>query len=301
MTNEVIVTHIPEVNFDFELACSSVSGVQFTDLSTVENADLVAWTWLVDGEEMSIEQNPNITFESAGIKTIRLVAQSSNGCESVYEEDIEIRSSPEPNFSFDIGCQGEISTFTDITIDAGNPIIQWMWTIEGVVYNTQEVDHVFNSNGLFDVTLEVTAEDFCSEKITKTIEVQQPPNVAFSIDGHCSNDLITLTDNSTDFVDKIVSRNWKLNDQPIGNGLEVLVDQLDAGTYHIELEVETDVGCFVSQFQDLVINPTPIASFNSSKTYGLPGDRITFTNTSTGGSSYEWLIDNNSLVANEIN
>lgn len=298
--DEVIVTDIPQVSFDFELACSSIAGVQFTDMSTVENPDLVGWSWSVDGAEVATEQNPIITFESAGVKTIRLVVQSTNGCESVYEEAVDIRDAPAPDFSFDIGCQGEISSFADIALDVGNPTTQWMWTIEGQVYDTEEVSHVFNSNGFFDVTLEITAENFCSESITKTIEVQQLPSVAFSVEGSCSNELITLSDSSADFDDQIVSRSWMIDGESIGNGEQVLIEQLNAGTYSVELAVETEAGCLVSTIQEIVINPTPIASFSSSTTYGLPGNEITFTNTSSGGSAYQWLL-NDVPFSNSVN
>ncbi|MFK7951713.1 MAG: PKD domain-containing protein, partial [Ekhidna sp.] len=301
VTNEVIVSDIPVVNFDFELACSSTSGVQFTDMTVVENADIVGWTWLVDGIAQSMQQNPILEFESSGIKTIRLVTSSSNGCTSAYEEQVDIRNTPEPDFSFVIGCLGEVSTFTDITSSVGNSITQWLWTIEGETYNTEEVSHVFIANGFFDVTLEVTAENFCTETITKTIEVLQLPSVDFSFDGICSNEVISLFDISTDFEDAILSRNWMLDGASIGNGTQVFVEELDAGTYSVELEVETEAGCLLSSFQDLIINPTPESSFTSSKTYGLPGDEITFTNTSIGGTSNEWYRNDVSFASNVDN
>ncbi len=288
---EVAVSDSPQINFDFDIPCTSADGIQFYDLTTVDNADLVSWTWFVDDVEVSTAQSPQIVFGSTGIKNIRLVVGSSNGCESSYSEDVEVLTAPSPDFTFNVGCQGESSSFIDITPSTGNPIVSWLWTIDGVNYGTQDADHIFNDAGTFDVTLEVTGQNFCSETITKSVEIIELPTVDFSIIGECDNQLIEATDQSTASADPVIARRWRLDGINVGNGAQLVLENLSNDTYDLELELETQGGCVISSAQSIVINDAPESSFSSSRTYGIPNDQLTFTNTSTGGSSFQWLLD----------
>ncbi|WP_462252212.1 PKD domain-containing protein [Ekhidna sp.] len=288
---EVAVSDSPQISFDFDIPCTAADGIQFTDLTTVDNADLVSWTWFVDDEEVSTEQSPMIIFSSTGLKNIRLDVQSSNGCESSYSEDIEVLESPTPDFLISLGCQGEASTFTDNTSSVGNPIVSWLWTVDGVNYGTQDIDHVFENPGLFDVTLEITGQNFCSETITRTVEIIELPAISFVVDGECDNQLISATDQSSEFSDPIIARRWMLDGAVVGSGSQVILSDLEDNTYELALELETQAGCVINSTQILEINNAPESSFSSTRTYGIPGDEITFTNTSTGGISSQWLLN----------
>ena len=289
---EVAVSDSPQISFDFDVPCTSSEGIQFTDLTTVDNADVVSWNWSVDGVEVSTSQNPIINFNSGGIRTIRLDVQGSNGCESSYFEDIEILTAPTPDFSSSIACQGEESSFTDITVSGGNPIVSWLWTVDGVTYVTQDVVHTFENPGTYDISLEVTGQNFCSEIIMRTVEIIGLPTINFSINGECDNQLIQVADESTETLDSIVSRRWLLNGQNVGNGEQLFLESLANNSYDLELEVETSSGCIVSGTQLLEINTAPESSFTSSRTYGIPNDALSFTNTSTGSVSHQWFLNN---------
>lgn len=288
---EVAVSSNPDINFDFDIPCTKVDGIQFTDLTTVVGADAVAWSWFVDDELVSTEQSPQIAFSSEGVKNVRLDVQSSNGCESSYNEDINILAAPVADFTITIGCQGEASSFEDNTTSVGNPVVSWLWTVEGVNYGTQDIFHVFNSSGVFDVTLEVTGQNFCSESITKSVEILPLPDVKFNIEGSCDNQVIRALDESIPTADPIVSRRWRLDGSNMGNGTELFLEDLAEATYTLALEVETEAGCVTSASRSIEINEAPEAAIAASRTYGVPNDAITFTNTSSGAVSYQWLLN----------
>lgn len=292
---EVAISDSPQINFDFDILCTSSNGIQFMDLTTVDNADLVSWTWFVDDVQVSTDQSPQINFSTRGIKNIRLDVQSSNGCESSYSEDVEVLDSPTPDFNVSLGCQGEPSIFTDNTTSVGNSIVSWLWTVEGVNYGTQDISHVFTNAGNFDVTLEVTGQNFCSETITRSVEVIELPEVLFVIEGECDNQLIRAQDQSSSSLDPVIARRWMLDGASVGNGTQLVLSNLVNDTYDLALELETQQGCVISSSQTLVINTAPEASFSSSRTFGIPNDQLTFTNTSIGGITYQWLLNGESI------
>lgn len=288
---EVAVSSLPEVNFDFDIPCTSASGVTFLDLSTVDNADVIDWSWSVDGEELSTSQNPTLSFEQSGVRTVTLVVTGSNGCQASFTQDVEILPSPNPDFEVIIGCQGELTSFEDITGNIGNPIVSWLWDVNGTNYTTNQVSHVFESPGIYEVTMEVTAQNFCTETVTKTIEVLQLPDVDFIIDGSCDNEIIYAEDLSTEFEDQIVSRRWMLDNTNVGNGSTLFLENLPDNSYDLTLEVETTSGCITSSSRTLLINQSPQAAVTFDRLYGLPGDQLAFTNASTDGTTFQWLLD----------
>ena len=293
---EVVVLDNPEVAFDFGIPCTDDDGVQFLDESSGGiDADPVSWSWRIDGEEVSTDQNPVFNFSQGGLVDVALAVTNSNGCESLYSEELEILDAPVPDFTSQINCVGEASHFQDVTSTELNPINGWLWDVNGTTYTDQNISHVFDSPGQYEVTLEVTSQNTCSESITQIVEVLQLPEVNFSAIGDCDNVTITAIDNSTEFDDAIISRRWMLDDTDVGNGSEIVLEQLDEGSYNLMLEAETAQGCLVSSVQQIVVNSSPTASFTFDKFYGIPGDQITFTNTSEGGSAVSWLINGQSI------
>ncbi len=303
LAQEVSVSSLPEVTFDFDVPCTSSDGIQFMDLSTVSGADIVSRTWYVGDTplaEAQDQQNPLLTFSSEGVVNVRLETVSSTGCESSHSEDIQILAAPQPDFSINIGCEGEMSSFSDITLSPGNQITSRLWTLDGATYTTEEIDHTFSGSGVFEVTLEVTGQNFCSETITKEVEVLELLTVDFNVDGDCSNELIELSDQSTELQDPIVSREWSLDGTSVGNGSNLTLASLPDNTYELMLEVTTASGCVVNTTENIVIDRAPQSVIASPKTFGIPGDAITFTNESTGGSSYHWLFNGDSVSNNAL-
>lgn len=303
LSQEVSVSSLPVVSFDFDVACTSADGVQFMDLSTVSGASIVSRTWYVGDTplaEAQDQQNPLLSFATEGTVNVRLETVSSNGCEASHSEDIQILAAPQPEFSMNIGCQGEESLFTDLSASPGNQVTTWLWSLDGTNYATEDINHTFSGAGMFDVTLEVTGQNFCSETITKSIEVLELLTVDFQVNGDCSNEVVELSDQSLVLQDPIVSREWSLDGSPVGNGSELALQSLPDNTYEVMLEVTTASGCIVNTSNSLVINRAPESSISGTKTFGVPGDEIAFSNESTGGSSYHWLFNGDSVSDNSI-
>lgn len=298
---EVAVSDLPVVSFDFGVPCTSADGTVFTDLSTVDNSEIIGWSWRVDGSEVSTEQNPTLSFTEASTRNVELLVTSANGCSSTYSETIEVLPTPAPDFSGTIGCQGELSSFEDATSSVGNQIVSWLWDVEGTIYTTQDIEHVFDSPGFYDISLEVTGQNFCTETVTQTVEVLQLPTVDFVVIGDCDNVLLAIQDQSTAFNDAVRARRWTLDGASVGNGPELFLENLPSGTYEVMLEVETEAGCQVSSTQSVEINASPTSDFTFARSYGLPGDELVFSNASIGAVSYQWLLEGGPLSTSATN
>jgi PKD repeat protein len=86
----------PQFALPSGLLCAGVP-IAFTATSTVSASE---WRWEVSGVGVFEQQNPTITFPTAGSYTIRLIARSANNCEQAFvRENIVIQAAPSIVFS----------------------------------------------------------------------------------------------------------------------------------------------------------------------------------------------------------
>ena len=289
LEKEVSIPHVPDPMFSFDTPCSSSAGIQFSDESVVSTADVVAWNWYLDGEEASTEQHPLINFDKTGDRAIRLEVTSSNGCSSSLEETVEILAGLNPEFSTGLSCQAIPIKFTDQT-PSQELIVSRFWDVNGVIYTGTEIQHTFQTVGEYDVTLTVTAENFCTGTVSNRVEIMEAPNVDFFLSSMCIENPIELTDVTTS-DDPIVSRNWLLNGETFFNGETALLSDISSGEYEIALEVSTSLGCTFSETKEIEIIEAPDVQIESRSLYGAPPLSIDFTSNSSEGHS--WFIDEN--------
>ena len=142
-------------------------------MSVVDQADISSWQWLVDGELVSEEQFPVIMFEEAKDYTVRLIAGSTKGCESFYEEVVTVGAAPDAGIGIELGCLGEPTVFTDLT-DPGE-VLTRSWMIDGQPYTDESPSVTFNEPGDYEVELTVTNNQLCSSIVTETFTIYELP------------------------------------------------------------------------------------------------------------------------------
>ncbi|MEQ8552417.1 MAG: PKD domain-containing protein [Cyclobacteriaceae bacterium] len=295
LVKEVAVNAIPQANFQYDLVCAG-SESAFEDMSVVEQADISAWQWFVDGELVSEEQFPVIAFPEARDFTVRLIAGSTKGCESFYEEVVAVGAAPNTGIGIDLGCLGEPTVFSDLT----NPVevLTRSWMIDGQPYNTTAPAVTFNEPGTYEVELTVTNNQLCSSIVTETFTIYELPVADFTISGQCNNEIILLEDASTSTSDPISVRQWYIDGSLLGEGANVSLSGYPPGNYDFTLEVTTENGCVVSTQQTFEIAETPEASFTASNDYGVPPFRLDFSNTSQMASVNEWYVNDALITTN---
>ncbi len=77
-----------ETAFDYEVLDSCYLGpVQFTDLSTAEQSEIIKWDWNFSNESTSTEKDPLVNFDSRGDKVVTLISEDLNSCidTAIYE------------------------------------------------------------------------------------------------------------------------------------------------------------------------------------------------------------------------
>ena len=292
LTQQVLISSLPVVNFTNDLPCTE-SSIQFFDQSTVQDANIVSQTWEVTQESngntlgQMTGPNPSFQFPEPGDYRVSLTVFSTFGCQNTLESIITVFPSPQADFSIDVGCIGEPTQFTDLSTTDGITIVSRLWNINGQVFTEANPAVVFDQSGIFPVTLIVTNENSCEQSISGQVVVDPNPVVDFVFNDVCVGDPLILTDQSTS-VQSITSRRWVVDGQEFLDIEELSVIIEEAGTVEATLEVTVESGCIISSTQNIVITPQPSASFAPSTQFGAPPLSVSFSNTSSNASSFLW-------------
>lgn len=294
-TNFVTVFELPTVSFSNDLACEG-SPTQFTDSSTIGDANISTWSWSFDDpssdSNASAAQNPAHTFTGSGNFDVKLVVQSTNGCTDSLTQVVNVLPAPEVNFSYDRLCINEAVQFQDLSQPvAGENITSWAWDLGGVFSTEQNPEATFEFAKDYGIGLTVTSENLCTATIYKTITVAPVPEVTFAVENACDNAEAHLYDTTDPLGDNVATRSWNFADLASAGDSSTYFHFPQAGSYEVGLSIVTQNGCEYATSQSVEVTEAPTASFTSPIMFGAPPLEIAFVNNSANAIAYRWDFD----------
>jgi PKD repeat protein len=215
----------------------------------------------------------------------------AGGCDSTMTRLLKVGTLPHADFAFDDVCEGQETTFSDLSSIKGNIYLSYSWDLgDGSSANQSNPSHTYSSPGTYDVKQTVISAFGCTDIVTKSVKVYAKPKVRYANTTACVGQPITFRD-SSETEGTIVSWFWKFP-----NGLKRTIANptytfTKAGTYTITYGVSVSTGCMDTVDQIIIVNDLPKASFTYKA--GCLGSPTTFTNTSTGTNlQYFWDFGN---------
>ncbi|MFT6852170.1 MAG: PKD repeat protein, partial [Cyclobacteriaceae bacterium] len=293
LTQQVAVASIPNPSFQVDLICANEISV-LQDQSSVVNADITAWEWLVSDTLFSTAQSPEISFSEAGSYEIEQRIMSSAGCEQSVIRQVQVLSDPIPEISYSRRCLGDEWVFH--VGNSASDYITAQWTIEGVMVSSADsLTSIFTEADTVLIGLTLTNSNLCSATTETLVVITAAPLLDFSIDTSCSNEFTTFTNLSSSTADPIIGQEWFVNGISTASSRNFQRQFGQSGSYEIVLEVTTTSGCVYDQMQIIEIVSVPTAAFTASSNYGIEGSIIDFTNASTSAVAYIWLVNGDTI------
>jgi PKD repeat protein len=295
----VKVSSLPVPDYSFVNTCSSQS-VQFTNLSTNDTlATLSSYSWTfgdpASGTLNSSNQiNPTHVFATSGNYTVGLTAVNNYGCSSTYNRIVNIRQSPVARFTYSPTCFGDLMLFYNTGSSSVDSAYLWNF---GDFQGNQLRDpaHYYAVVGNYTVTLTVYAANGCVATASRLVTVSPIPTANFTAPDACLGTPLQLLDNSTISPGSISSRKWYVDTQLFDTvSVNPFVTFDSVITYQVKLEVKSDIGCVNTIVKPITVNPLPQANFSFTPQFGNPPLDVSFTNLSSGATTYEWNFGDNS-------
>jgi PKD repeat protein len=254
--------------------------VTFTDLSA-NNPD--AWDWVFDGGTpgTSTQQNPTITYNTAGTYTVTLTATNAYGSDTETKTDyITVQPAGQPpTADFTYTTSDLTVNFTDTSTDPDGTIVSWDWDFgDGNNSTEQNPSHTYAAGGTYTVTLTVTDNDALTDSTSKDVTVTEPGLEIYVYDitqtptitgkNYKSNATITIRDtNNAPVANATVYITWS----GVVSGTDSGVTAADGTVTFVSSKVKSN-GPFVITVDNvthasLPYNPTLNVETSDSATY----------------------------------
>lgn len=285
----IVLDDKPVADFTAPAVCEG-SPVTFTNGSTIGNGTIVRWEWDFGDGNTSLQTNPVHGFGAPVSYGVELVVTSAKGCKDTLLRNVTVRPVPNADFNYTEPCEGDASTFTDMSnIAIGGTILGHTWTFQdgsGAIATGPSASHSFPSYGYYNVMLEVSSNFGCVDSFVKTVFVNPNPIAGFDIVSACKDSVVLASTSSTvpGVFDLIVSHDWDFGDPASGSantatGFRPSHIYQDASVYIVTLEVTTDKGCTGVIQKPVTVYPDPTADFEVDRR--CENEQTIFTSTAS--------------------
>jgi gliding motility-associated-like protein len=222
-TKTIALSQPPSADFSFSSPACATRDITFSDASVANTGSIIKWNWnFGDGTTQVKTSNASFThsYAKAGSYSVTLQVETDKGCPStILSKQIIIHELPVPGFAMPDNCLTDpFSQFRDTSsiADGSQGQFTYLWNFGDVnatspnpnTSTSQNPKHKYTVVGSYDVSLTVTSDKGCSTSITQQFFVNgAQPKSAFMVDGgseHCSNNAVTISNNSTVDVGRIV-------------------------------------------------------------------------------------------------
>ncbi|MBL0343146.1 MAG: PKD domain-containing protein [Bacteroidetes bacterium] len=302
--SQVVVHPVPTADFISGDACLN-NAVTLSDQSSISSGTVSNWNWTFGDGTTSTNQNPVHNYSSYGSFNVQLVATSDNGCVDTTNGVVNVFPLPTANFTKADVCQGTVSEFYNLSQIPGGGMISCSWNFgDGTTSVDQNPQHVYANPGTYLVTMIATSQNGCTDTISQSVIIHEPPAAAFQFVNACDGTPVSFTDVSTSFDGPITSWNWNFGDGTVSVSNDPYHSFPASGTYAVTLEVATIYGCtaIVTDSVSVYSLPIPVISSVANCIY----DPVTFNNITAVGDTtiyqYLWNFgDGNTSVIQDPN
>lgn len=255
----------PRVHFDFENVCTDTL-FTFTNGTTIDTGQVVAWVWDF-GDGTPPVQTPSATYSYAnpGSYNVTLLAVSDSGCPALLTRPVYSFPMPFADFSPTDVCEGNVSSFLDLSSVVTGNIGGWQWDFGDQLglSDLQNPVYTYADTGTYNVTLIATTDSMCRDTLTQLVTVHASPTAGFFNDTVCAQLEMTFTDTSTVISGAIISWLWYFGDGQVSTNQHPTHIYTTGGQYTVSLVVQSDLGCIDTLAKTIYVYPKPVANYST--------------------------------------
>jgi PKD repeat protein len=290
ITKTVTVYNNPTADFSWTHATDDTETVDFTDSSTYGST----YDWEFGDTATSTNQNPTHTYSVSGANqdySVTLTVDNGQGGIGSITKTVTVYNNPVVDFTWNyVTGDSETVDFTDSSTYGSTYDWEFGDTATSIDQNPTHTYSVSGANQDYSVTLTVDNGQGGIGSITKTVTVYSNPVVDFTWDYTTGDsETIDFTDSSTYGS----SYNWEFGDTATSTNQNPSHTYTVSGEYQdysVTLTVNNGQGGLGSATKTVTPYHNPIADFTSDYATNTM-ETIEYTDTSTYGSTYEWILD----------
>ncbi len=247
-----------------------------------------SWEWDFPGgtPSSSTDENPTITYNTPGTYDVTLIAINNAGSDTTTLSDY-ITVDPLASSGFTSTINGLTASFTNTSTNATS----YNWDFGDNTSSTEtNPTHTYMDDGTYTVQL-IATNNCGSDTTSQTVVIVTAPTAAFSSDVTSGCDPLTVQF-MNESSSNAVSFDWEFPGGTPSSSMEEnpTVTYNAPGTYSVTLTVSNAAGSHTVTETDYIdVNTVPTAGYSAS----VNGLTVSFTNNSTGATSYNWDFGDN--------
>lgn len=249
----------PKAGFAVLNACEGDT-LKLTNQSLLNGDSLPIYSWDLGKHGTSAAVHPAQRILAWDNFNVKLVMANSHGCMDSSSKAASIWARPKANFGHTAVCLNLSTDLTDSSTLAKGSITNWNWTLgDGGVSYTQNAQHLYATEGQFNVGLHLKSDKGCADSTTKVLTVHAPVYPSFTANSHCLKQSLVATamirGNGV-----LASYAWDLGDGSNAGAASLSHQYATTGNYLIKLSVLTDKGCKRDTQATIAVWPLPITT-----------------------------------------
>ncbi len=260
--------------------------IQFNDVSTDPNADIVTFLWDFGDSGSSSVQNPSHTYTGGGTFDVTLTVTDAQSNFDSITQQVVVLEPPTAAFSTSPvpAIVNEPVQFTELSTVPVGTIVSWDWDFDdGATSNLQNPAHTFTDDGIFDVTLTATDNNGLSRSTTQPVLVAVRPTADFSasLNNVIGVDVV-FTDLSTD-DGLLTDWFWQFGDGATSTEQNPTHAYASAGTFDVTLTATDDDGATdtITMQVAVGVGDPPVAGFSLFPLFPVANESVQFTDESS--------------------
>jgi PKD repeat protein len=267
-------------------------------INTSQNGETYLWTFEGGTPASSTAENPTVTYDSAGVYPVTLVAINPAGSGALTQMDVVIVNSlPASNFTY----------ITDVTtvnfFNNSQNADEYLWLFGDGTNSMQEnPSHTYSEGGTYEVTL-ISINECGADTSTQTVVLEglapEPVIAVQDSTQGCAPFEVTFIGTSNGGEPTSLEWIFEGGNPATSTDPNPTVTYEEAGIYDVTLTMQNAFGMATQEENSLIeVQEQPEADFSVNQLSALEFSFV--SNTSGGGLSYSWnLGDGNS--SEEIN
>jgi gliding motility-associated-like protein len=310
-TDSIYIFDVPVASASFppNQNCLGLT-VPFGNSST--NSLATHWDFGVNGitNDTSNMSTPTYTYPNPGTFEVVLTVSSGLNCSDADTLNITVNEPLILSFTHNdsLCINGGLFNFDATVSGPGNATYWWDFGPNGNPTTSNDIDANgvgFLNPGIQPITL-YGSFDNCIDSVQSQVYVYSEPSIGFTmIPGlQCVPYPATFINTST--TDGPAQYAWDFGDGSTSSSFNGFHTYYQVGNYSVSLTLTTLVGCIDTLYllqQDIInVNPSPVAMFSvTPEEVNVCDNEVTFTNESSGATSYLYIFDQNGFMSEEPN
>lgn len=264
---------------------------------SVDRDDILEVLWTFPAGDSSIEVttwDANLEFAESGTFNGFLIVNPNELCKDTAFIEVQISPTLQADFRFDYDtCSATPVVFEDLSIaEATN--VERIWRLgDGTTSSSQDLSHLYDVPGTYEVALLLNDENGCSDSFTQTVDYYPRTQIIDIVPDKeqvCLPDVVQF-DNFSEPLSEAYTVNWSFGDGNSTTAIRAKHEYTTTGIYDVSVEIVSPTGCRNTRtFPNLIrVDETPIADFNyRADVLSSVNPEVAFFDNSRDATSVNW-------------